>query len=265
MTTIECKKLIGNYLSWLKEELRVEEVGESSMIATPFLDRHNDEIEIYVEKRTDGLLYLTDDGYTLSDLRHSGVSLETAKRNAHLTTILNGFGVRKSDDELFVHTSAKDFPQRKHNLIQAILAVNDMFVMGEESVYQLFREDVEAELKANQLVAFRDIKLSGHSGFDHKFDFALSGGVGASESVLQAVNRLTRDHAASLAFMVADVTRARGESSLTAYAFINDAENDLSSDNLDALTAYNIHPLRWSDRENAVQRLKRDRKLTLIS
>jgi hypothetical protein len=79
--------------------------------------------------------------------------------------------------------------------------------------------------------------------------------------VLQAVNRLTRDHATSLAFMVGDVMRARGEESLVAYAFLNDQDGELSSDHIDALVAYNIHPLRWSDRENAVRRLREERQL----
>jgi hypothetical protein len=250
---------IGNYVSWLNEELRVEELGTSCVISTPFLDRHNDEIEVYVEKRDDGQLFLTDDGYTLSDLRHCGVELDTAKREAHLDKILNGFGVRLSGDELHVHTSAKDFPQRKHNLIQAILTINDMFVMGEESVLQLFKEDVEKLLRQHHIPVFRDLKLSGHSGFDHKFDFGIPGS--ESEAVLQAVNRLTRDHAASIAFMVSDVMRARGEGALVAYAFLNDEGNELNSDHIDALTAYNIRPLRWSKREEGVERLREERKI----
>lgn len=265
MTKVQCKSLIGDYLSWLKEELRVEELEASCVIATPFLDRHNDEIEIYVERRGD-TLYLTDDGYTLSDLRHTGVVLDTEKRQAHLQTILNGFGVRLESDELFVHTSGKDFPQRKHNLIQAMLAINDMFVMGEESVIQLFKEDVDKLLRQNQIPVFRDLKLSGHSGFDHKFDFGIpGGGPNASEAVLQAVNRLTRDHATSLAFMVGDVMRERGENALVAYAFLNDADFELSSDHIDALIAYNIRPLRWSDRENALRRLREERHLNVES
>lgn len=254
MTTAECKSLIGNYLSWLKEELRVEELPSSCVIATPFLDRHNDEIEIYVEQDSDGQFFLTDDGTTLADLRHSGVELKTAKREAHLDKILNGFGVRLQGEELHVRTTATDFPQRKHNLVQAILAVNDMFVMGEETVLQLFKEDVEKFLRENQIPFFRDLKLSGHSGFDHKFDFGLM--TGGHEAVLQAVNRLTRDHAASLAFMVADVVRARRGEGFSALAFLNDENTDLNAEHIDALRAYEIHPLRWSQRENAVERLR---------
>lgn len=259
MSPAECKSLIGSYVSWLNEELRVEALESSCVISTPFLDRHNDEIEVYVEKQDDGQFYLTDDGYTLSDLRHSGVVLDTAKREAHLEKILNGFGVRLSGEELHVRTTARDFPQRKHNLIQAILTINDMFVMGEETVLQLFKEDVEKFLRQHRVPVIRDLKLSGHSGFDHKFDFGIPGN--ESDAVLQAVNRLTRDHAASLAFMVSDVMRARGEGALVAYAFLNDEGNELNAENVDALTAYNIRPLRWSKREEGVGKMREERNL----
>lgn len=248
MTTAECKHLVNGYVSWLKEELRIEQLDTSCIIATPFLDRHNDEIEIYVEKRGDAL-WLTDDGYTLSDLRHSSVALDTDKRQHHLKAILQGFGVRSEGDELCVSTTPKDFPQRKHNLIQAILAVNDMFVMGEESVLQLFKEDVEKFLRLKNVPLFRDVKLSGYSGFDHKFDIAIPPRGNKPEGVIQAINRLTKDRAASLAFMVSDVERERGKGNLVAFAFINDAEEAINSEHLSALTAYGIKPIPWSKRE----------------
>lgn len=41
--------------------------------------------------------------------------------------ILSGFGVKKNKNEIFVKTDLEKFAMAKHNLIQAILAVNDMF------------------------------------------------------------------------------------------------------------------------------------------
>jgi hypothetical protein len=251
MTTVECKQLVNGYLSWLKEELRIGQLDSSCVISTPFLDRHNDEIEIYIEKRGD-VIWLTDDGYTLNDLRHSSVALDTDKRERHLRSIIQGFGVRNDGDELCVSTTQKDFPQRKHNLIQAILAVNDMFVMGEESVLQLFKEDVEKFLRLKGVSHFRDVKLAGYSGFDHKFDFAIPPRGDKPEGVIQAINQLTRDRAASLAFMVSDVERERGKGSLAAYAFINDSDGSVNSEHLSALSVYGIKPITWSKRENEV-------------
>lgn len=126
MTRTECQRLVDEYIRWLKENLKVTELDGSCQISTPFLDRHNDAIAIHVEKR-DGSLRLTDDGYTIRDLRASGMEFTTEKRKAHLAAVLNGFDVRLEHDEIYVAGSAEDFPQKKHNLVQAILAVNDTF------------------------------------------------------------------------------------------------------------------------------------------
>jgi hypothetical protein len=141
MSKRDCERLIQEYVSWLGEQVEITEIGEHCQISTPFLDRHNDAIEIYVEQRN-GALLLTDDGRTVADLSSSGLEFNTPKRRAHLQAILHGFGVSVIDDELKVSATPADFPQRKHSLIQAILAVNDMFVMAEEQVLSLFKEDV---------------------------------------------------------------------------------------------------------------------------
>ena len=250
MNRAECEKLIGDYLRWLKEGLQVSELEGGCRIATPFLDRHNDELEIYVERHNGGLL-LTDDGYTIADLAMSGMSFGTEKRKAHLTAILNGFGVRQEEDELQVHATQQDFPQKKHNLVQAMLAVNDMFVMGEEHVLSLFKEDVAKFLETNHIPVFPDFKLSGRSGFDHKFDFGLPKTQHRPQRVVQAINHLTKDQALSFAFAVADVRVLRAEP-LAAFTFVNDAEHPPNEDNLAAIKAYDIEPLMWSKRNDVL-------------
>lgn len=244
MNRADCERLISDYLGWLKEGLRVSEHESCCRIATPFLDRHNDEIEIYVEKRNGGFL-LTDDGYTIADLRSSGMAFTTEKRKAHLTAILNGFGVRQEGDELQVNARPQDFPQKKHNLLQAMLAVGDLFVMGEEHVLSLFKEDVATFLEAHQVPVLRDFKLAGRSGFDHKFDFGLPKSQRHPLRVVQAINHLTKDQALSFAFAVNDVHAIRPEP-FQAFTFLNDLENPPNEDNLAALKAYEIQPLFWS-------------------
>jgi hypothetical protein len=253
MNRTECERLIADYLRWLKEELEVSELQGSCRIATPFIDRHNDEIEIYVEKRNGGLL-LTDDGYTIADLASSGLTFATDKRKAHLTAILNGFGVHQHGDELQVHATPQDFPQKKHNLVQAMLAVNDMFVMGEEHVLSLFKEDVAKFLETNQIPVFPDFKLSGRSGFDHKFDFGVPKTQRRPQRVVQAINNLSKDQALSFAFAVADVRVLRAEP-LAAFTFVNDVEHPPNEDNLAAIKAYDIEPLMWSKRQHSLAML----------
>jgi Domain of unknown function DUF1828 len=171
MLLAEAKRLVRDYGAWLNEGFDVELEGDYAVISTPFLDPHNDEIELYVRKEGDSLV-LTDRGSTLSDLESSGLDVSTEKRKAHLQEILNGFGVAAQGEELFVRTTEKDFPQRKHNLLQAMLAVHDLYLTAQTHVQQFFTEDVALFLKTNGVPFFRDFKLSGRSGLDHHFDFA---------------------------------------------------------------------------------------------
>lgn len=250
MTKADCQRLIDEYLRWLKQEIQVTELEGSCQISTPFLDRHNDAIEIYVEA-LDGSLRLTDDGSTISDLRASGMEFTTEKRKAHLDAVLNGFGVKLDGEEICVAASVDDFPQKKHNLVQAILAVNDMFVMAEEHVLSLFKEDVALFFEAHQIAAFSDFKLSGKSGFDHKFDFGLPKTVDKPQRVLQAINILSKDNATSLAFAIADVRMIRSDP-LGAFAMINDGIRAANEEYLSALRAYEVTPLLWSNRQGAI-------------
>jgi hypothetical protein len=68
---------------------------------------------------------------------------------------------------------------------------------------------------------------------------------------MQAINVLTKDQATSFAFAVADVRAVRTEP-LKAFTFLNDAEHRISEDNLAAIRAYEIQPLFWSHRDDAL-------------
>src|SRR5258708_7281909 len=123
-------QLIDEYVRWLRAGITVEQAGNAYEITTPFLDRHNDHIQIYVRHENNHFV-LTDDGYVLADLRHSGCTLESQRRQALLKSILAGFGVSLSGDELTTVAHNGDFPQRKHAIIQAMLAVGDLFATAQ--------------------------------------------------------------------------------------------------------------------------------------
>ena len=72
MNRAECQKLIDAYVDWLRQGLSVEEVGGACELTTPFLDRHNDHLQVYAT-RHNGNIILSDDGYILSDLGRAGL------------------------------------------------------------------------------------------------------------------------------------------------------------------------------------------------
>lgn len=255
MLAEEAKEYVNSYLAWLKTNLRVAQVDGAAVISTPFLDRHNDEIEIFVERNGDQIV-LTDDGYTLRDLASTGVDLTSGSRKSHLYRILAGFGVSVESDELIVRATPSEFGQKKHNLLQAILSVDDLYVTAHESVLQFFREDVEKFLLMGGVPVFPDLKLSGKSGFDHHFDIGLPASPTSPVRILQAVNSLRKESVASLAFAVRDVRDARGVDALGAYAMINDTEKAPKPEHLSALQAWGIKPLLWSNRSDCLPELK---------
>lgn len=91
---MDCERVIGEYLKWIKDNIVVRSLsdGDSCAVSTPFLDRHNDHVEIYLS-RSNGNIRLSDDGNTISDLKMSGFEISSPKREQILRTTLNGFGV----------------------------------------------------------------------------------------------------------------------------------------------------------------------------
>jgi hypothetical protein len=135
----EIEQLLHNYRAWLRDRTTLRQVnGETYWveITTPYLDRHNDALQIYVRAENGGYV-LTDDGYTIHDLQASGCNL-TGKRQDLLKMTLSGFGVKLRDEALEVQSTADTFPLKKHSLVQAMLAVNDLFYLAAlESVEHL--------------------------------------------------------------------------------------------------------------------------------
>lgn len=252
-SSLECGELVEGYLAWLRSNISVCKIGDACEITTPFLDRHNDFVQFYVLPEN-GKYRLTDDGNTIRDLEQSGVDLSSTRRARLLQTALNGFGVNKKGDELIVDARVDELPRKQHALIQAILAVNDMFMTAKPLVETLFHEDVEQYLTANQVRFTPHIQFSGQSRLVHNFDFVVPASSQAPERIIKAINQPSRDSITSLLFAWNDTKQVRPVQS-KAYAFLNDEERPPSPALLDALKEYDVEPVRWSRRADVTQRL----------
>lgn len=136
----DIQKLLDDYLAWLKDKTVLRQIDDWVEITTPYLDRHNDYVQIYA-KKANGRFTLTDDGYTINNIEQSGCKLDTPKRRDLLMMTVRGFGVQVHEKALEVHATPDNFALRKHNLVQAILSVNDMFYLAIPMVASLFYED----------------------------------------------------------------------------------------------------------------------------
>lgn len=243
----EVRDLVDHYRAWLKDKTVLREVEGWVEVTTPYLDRHNDYLQIYVKKEARGFV-LTDDGYVISDLEQSGCKLSSAKRQALLRTTLSGFGVQLNEGRLEVVAAIDNFALRKHNLVQAMLAINDLFYLAEPMVASLFFEDVVAWLDLNDIRYTQNVKFTGKSGYDHHFDFVIPRSRQQPERVLRTITHPSRDTAQTVAFSWIDTKETRQHES-RAYAFLNDSEHAVSGNVLDALKNYDVNPILWSQRE----------------
>lgn len=249
----EIQNLLDKYLLWLKDKTTLRQVKDWIEITTPYLDRHNDYMQIYV-KHDNGGFVISDDGYTIEDLRLSGCELESRKRKDLLNLTLNGFGVKLDGEALVVHASSDNFALRKHNMVQAMLAVNDLFYLAGPIVASLFLEDVTAWLDLHDIRYTPRVKFSGKSGYDHLFDFVIPSSKRRPERIVQTINRPNRDTAQVIAFSWIDTKEVRPANS-QAYVLLNDSEHTPSGSVIDALKNYDVRPVLWSKREDVREEL----------
>jgi len=244
----EIQRLMDAYHAWLKDKSVLRQIDLWVEITTPYLDRHNDYIQIYAKKVNGGFI-LTDDGYTIDDLEQGGCKLESHKRQDLLKMTLNGFGVQLEGKALQVHASPDNFALRKHNLVQAMLAVNDMFYLAVPMVTSLFFEDVVAWFDVHDVRYTPKVKFTGKTGYDHLFDFVIPKSRLQPERIIQTINRPNRDTAQAVVLSWVDTKEVRSPDS-RAYALLNDSEQAAPSAVIDALLSYEVRPVPWSQRES---------------
>ena len=249
----EMRQLKERYLAWLKDEITLREIDDWVEVTAPFLDRHNDYTQIYIRRCESGY-FLTDDGYTISHLEMSGCNLDTPRRQSLLRATLKGFGVRLQNGQLQVTATPENFPLRKHSLIQAMLAVNDLFYLASPHVASFFFEDVETWLDTHGIRYSPKIKLTGVSGFDHHFDFVIPKSRDKPERVLLSLNHPTRVNVERMVFAWEDTKMARNGNT-SAYVLLNDSEQAVSENALTALRTYQVNPILWSERESVREEL----------
>lgn len=246
------KELINKYVEWMREGLSFRQLGDWYEITTPFLNHHNDYLEIYV-KPENGKFILTDGGSTINELRLSGMNLERSeKRTLEFNTILNGFGIKKSNDELIANTTEKNFPETKHRLIQAMLAIDDMFMLAEPKVASFFIEDVADFFELEEISNIKDTIFAGKSGFSHRFDFSIPKSKKRNETLIRAINTPRQDTIGSVLWAFEDTKTVRLNSD--GIVILND-KNEIPATILDALEEYGLSGFKWSERDALAKHL----------
>jgi hypothetical protein len=250
----EIGALLKEYTLWLKDKTILKQIESDWVeITTPYLDRHNDCLQIYARKEGNGFV-LTDDGGIINDLISSGCPLDSPKRQDLLKTTLAGFGVQIDHDQLVVHATPDNFSLKKHNIIQAMLSVNDLFYLAAPYVANLFVEDVTNWLDLSEVRYTPNVKFTGKSGYDHMFDFVIPKSRNQPERIVQALSNPKKDSAEALVFKWLDTKETRPSDSRL-FAFLNNSNVTISQSVIDAFKNYELEPVLWSQREESRGRL----------
>ena len=259
----DIQQLMDDYWKWLRDKTALRQVGHVIEITTPYLDRHNDYLQIYAEPQKDGGFLITDDGYTIDDLEMSGCKMGVPNRKNLLQTTLNGFDIQCNNGVLETRASKKDFASRKHNLIQAMLAVNDLFYTVRTTAVSLFNENVGKWLTQSDIRYIPRAKFSGQSGYSHFFDFAIPESQKYPERLIRAINRPNRNAMQAVVFSWRDTKPMRADTKSSMYVFLNnigDSEEEKkpsppSKQIITALENDGIHPVLWTGRESVREQL----------
>jgi hypothetical protein len=249
------EQLSDSYVNWLKQKITFKELDNAVEITTPFMDRHNDYLQIYVQQKGTKLT-LSDAGYILTDLKLSGCDVfSSPKRKRLLQTILNGYGVKVSTkEELFVDTTIEGFPQKKHMLVQSMMTVNDMFMTSRENVQSIFLEEVDQYLFDNDIRFVDNINFTGKSGFPQTFHFAIPRSKQFPERILHALNIPTKQNSENLLFAWTETKENRRPDSKL-FAVLNDSEKPIRPSIINAFNEYEVQPILWSKRNEYINQL----------
>lgn len=235
------------YLKWLNDNIIEIKKGDCVEITTPFLDRHNDWLQIFIEE-INGQVYITDDGYIVDDLKMCGVDLTTPNRKALLTNMINGYGVKLSDkNELYVNADPNTFAQKKHALIQCMIAVNDLYVTSNSRAVPLFINDLEDYFNKSKIIYSKNVSIIGKTGFNNKFDFIVPKIKNKKETLIKAINSPDKNKIQLALFQCNDTAEMRADEESQFMIVMNDSKR-IPPDLVSSCKNYNTIPITWHEK-----------------
>lgn len=245
------------YIEWLKQNISQYKVGEYIYRMTlPFLDRNNDYVDIYIIDKGNGVYTITDDGFTINDLKLGGFDIETSnKRKAILDFIISSYGVNISESyALMVDCTEDDLPVKKHMLAQCMVKVSDMFYLSRNNVQSIFLDDVQNFFDVNDIRYVNNICLIGKSKLTTHYDFAIAHSKSAPERLIKVVNNMNLDTARNIIFSWND-TKDMRQQGTQLYTFIQDTDKKVSEDAIGAIREYGINTALWTEKDKYIQEL----------
>jgi hypothetical protein len=244
---------VDGYYDWLREKTVIQK-GETTdwfLINTPFLGAFNDTIEIYAQNKVNKII-LSDNGETITNLELQGLHIQGSKRRRYiLDTILLNYGVKFSNDELIIEADFENFSQSKHNLLSAIIEINDLYVLSKNNVSSIFKEDVRTYLDDQDIIYTPDFISKGVTGLEFNFDFQIA--QKNKEIVIKSFNTINKSNLPTFLFSWEDIKPVREKitkKEVKAIAIINDVDKEIKNEFIDALKSKNANFILWSEKDS---------------
>jgi len=245
-------KLTEEYHNWVSESTTLREIENCVEITTPFLDRHNDMMQIFAKVSGDEII-LSDDGYTIEDLEFCGFNVNTLSRSKLIEQNLNGFGVERIGNDLVARATAQGFALSMHNLLQAMIAIDDLYYLATPSSVSRFDVNLVTWLKDSG-ISFNGKKFKGRTGYNVDYEYVIPRSGTMPERMLLAIDSPDRSAVEQVAFRWFDICDDR-PSDARLYPILNDAEGVDVVREMDALRRHEINPVPWSQRESVREEL----------
>ena len=249
----QIRKLTEQYHNWVRESTTLQMVENAVEITTPFLDRHNDMLQVYAALNGDEIL-LTDDGYTIEDLEFCGVTVDSARSQNLMQVSLNGFGVQRKGNDLVIRATAEDFAWKLHNLLQAMIAVDDLAHLATPSDISEQYDGAILYWLAVAEICFGAKTLKGTSGYEVDYKFVIPPSGNMPHRFVVGIAYPKRSTVEQAAFRWLDCRDHRPDDARL-YPILNDLERDEALEAADALRNFNINPVLWSDRDSILPEL----------
>lgn len=252
------KGLVEKYLDWVKGHSSEREVGAGwSALSFPFVDRHNDFLQVFVREDRDGYL-ITDEGRTIRDLKRIGCDLKSkTKRRSLAASILRGLGLDPAllnSEEIATKAVNGEFPHKLNNILMSMMAIDGLAVATPSSVLTLFKEDVTDWLRTIGVKFEAGGLLTGKSENSYGFDFVIPARADGRESVVQTFDKADTIYIESFTYRVIDVREGVQGQWPEFYAMFSDSSAP-NSKNRRALLTQGIDPWVWSERDQLARKL----------
>lgn len=170
-----------------------------------------------------------------------------SRRKTMLDRIIKNFSLSLDGNSIMTTATVSNFPQKKHQLVQAMLSIDDMFELNSENVKNFFVEDIETFFNSNDVFYSRDFSLLGKTGSIYTYEFHFQRTRNRPERFCKAINKLNESKRNLTIFNWIDTQEKRNNEG-ELIVMLND-ENMVNSTDIDAFKNYAIKPVCFSQRQ----------------